>query len=495
MYRLETEKFKVGMVIVKEAKYPKEAPYNPSMSYLEYPFSPHISKESNHVYEGMRKLLFNLGYDTKHWNTTEWNPLGWIIKPKMTVVIKPNFVLSRHHRNKDVYSIITHPSVIRAIADYCWIALKGEGKIIIADAPQYNCNFIQLLELTKLKDVKDFINSFSGAKVEIYDLRDYWSKTRHFPSCVRKLPGDPNGKIVVNLERESAFYNYPNISKLYGAVYNRNETISHHTKERQEYELSRTIFDADVMISVPKLKVHKKVGVTLNLKGLVGICSNKNLCPHYTLGSPCNGGDQYPDGLFTPVQEGVIKFERWMYDHFLAKGTIKHERIHRAIYGFFYLKIFRHFGLSIPEDKRLLDAGNWYGNDTAWRMVVDLAKIIYFVDKKGRLHDKKQRKLFSIIDGIVGGDNDGPLFPDRRPVGVLLGGDNFLAVDTVATRIMGFDVSKLKQFTMLDKKYGFGTNNINEIEIETEDKTFKDIRSSFAFKPHPGWKNHIEYEK
>jgi len=440
-------------------------------------------------------LLYSLELDLAHWNTPEWNPFGHLIKPGMTVVIKPNFVLSRHFCKGDIFSIITHPSVIRAIADYCWIALKGEGKIIIADAPQYNCNFNELLEVTKLNKVKDFINSFSGAKVEIYDLRDYWSKTRHFPSCIRRLPGDPNGKLMVYLGSESAFYSYPHTSKLYGAVYHRNETISHHTRECQEYELSRTIFDANVIISVPKLKVHKKAGVTLNLKGLIGICTNKNLCPHYTLGSPSKGGDQYPDNWFTRTQQAVIIFERWMYDHFLAKRTKRHEFVHRTIYGFFYLKIFRHLGLDIPKEKRMLDAGNWYGNDTVWRTVVDLAKIIYFADREGKLHNESQRKLFSIVDGIVGGENDGPLFPDPKPAGILLGGDNLLAVDIVATRVMGFDFLKLKQFTMLDKRFDFGPSNMDQIEIKTDKKSFKGDLSLFAFKPHPGWKGHIEYEK
>jgi uncharacterized protein (DUF362 family) len=497
MSNFPQRKFKVGVIKVKESQYPKEAPYHPSINYPEYPFSPHISSEANHVYDGIRQLFLRLELDAPYWNTPEWNPLGYLIKPGMTVVIKPNFILSRHDESKDVFSIITHPSVLRAIVDYCWIALKGEGRIIIADAPQYNCNFRELLEITKLEEVRDFINIFSDPKVDIYDFRDYWSKTHHFPSCTRKLPGDPQGKIIVNLGKESALYNYHNPSELYGAAYHRQETVDHHSEERQEYELSRTIFDADVVISVPKLKVHKKVGVTLNLKGLVGICTNKNFLPHYTLGSPSEGGDQFPESLFTQRERAVIKFERWMYDHFLAKRTIRHEFIHRLIYGFIYLRVFSHFGLRIPKEKRLLDAGNWYGNDTAWRMVVDLAKIIHFVDKEGKLHDEPQRKLFSVVDGIVGGENVGPLVPDPKPAGILIGGDNLLAVDLVATRLMGFDSSKLKQFTMLDPKFDFGPKNLEEIEIRSNERVFREgltdkANMFLAFKPHPGWVSHVE---
>ena len=39
-----------------------------------------------------------------------------------------------------------------------------------------------------------------------------------------------------------------------------------------------------------------------------------------------------------------------------------------------------------------------------WRP--DLCKIFYFADVKGKIESKPQRKVFSIIDGVVGGEND-----------------------------------------------------------------------------------------
>ena len=209
--------------------------------------------------------------------------MGFLVEPGMTVVLNPNFVRSRHFHNKDPYGMITHPSVLRAIADYCWIALKGKGRIIVADAPNFDADFDELLELTKLPQVVEFYSTQKGPSFEVYDLRDYWSKskvpfleTRHMASCQRKLPGDPEGNIVVNLKEKSALYGHPHPERFYGAVFDRQETIHHHSGERQEYEVGRTIMNADVVISVPKLKVHKRSGVTLNVKGLVGICTNKN---------------------------------------------------------------------------------------------------------------------------------------------------------------------------------------------------------------------------
>ena len=70
------------------------------------------------------------------------------------VVVKPNFVLSRHSRGGDLFSIITHPSVLRAVIDYVYKALEGEGSIIIADAPQMDCNFQELMKATQLAGIQ-----------------------------------------------------------------------------------------------------------------------------------------------------------------------------------------------------------------------------------------------------------------------------------------------------------------------------------------------------
>jgi len=312
----------VAVARVAEPVYPQDAPYHPSCAYPEYPFKGYVSSDENEVYAGVRRLLHSLDLDAENYDTERWNPLGYLIEPGMTVVIKPNFVLSRHSEGKDVFSIITHPSILRAIADYCWIALQGRGRITIADTPQYDCDFEQLIEVTRLDSVCDFYSAFSGPDVGVQDLRAYWSRTRHFPSCKRALAGDPKGSVRVKLGKRSALYDCPNPERFYGAFYDRSEMTSRHCGETQEYEVSRTILDADAVISVPKLKVHKKVGVTLNLKGLVGICTNKNLCLHYRLGSPSEGGDQYPDGLFTPAEKRLIRLERWMYDHLLARQNL-----------------------------------------------------------------------------------------------------------------------------------------------------------------------------
>ena len=201
--RVEVQKV---AVVRTEARYPTSVPYHPSEAYPESPFPAHVASEQNHVYEGVRQLFWLLKLDQEHYGTEKWNPLGFLIEPGMTVVLKPNFVLSHHKEGKDLFAIITHPSVLRAVADYVWIALRGEGRIIIADAPQYDCNFQELLAAMRLDEVIGFYSDFSGPTVELRDLRWYWSRWKHFPSLLEPLPGDPEGCLTVNLGRKSALY-------------------------------------------------------------------------------------------------------------------------------------------------------------------------------------------------------------------------------------------------------------------------------------------------
>jgi uncharacterized protein (DUF362 family) len=490
---------KVAVVRLSEARYPDQAPYHPAESYPEYPFGKNLSQTKNLVYGGVRWLLSALALDAENFGTSKWNPLGSIIKPGMTVVIKPNFVVSRHKEGKDLFAAITHASVLRAVADYTWISLRGEGRIIFADAPQYDCNFQELLTATHLDEVRHFYSGARGPSVQVSDLRTYWSNNRHFPSMIRPLPGDPHGNVVVNLGRRSALYGRPS-DKLYGAVYHRQELIAHHHDDRHEYQVAGTMMKADVVISVPKLKVHKKVGVTLNAKGLVGITTNKNHLVHYTLTSPKEGGDQYPDGYLSPVEERLIKSERWMYDHFLARRSKPLEYLHRSVY-WLHGKLLKPFGITVPIEKRLLDAGNWYGNDSAWRMVVDLMKVFHFADQEGKFHDTPQRRMFTLIDGVIGGEKVGPLVPDPKPAGVLLAGENLLATDIVATRLMGFDPMKMRMYSFLlkESEEDYSIHGLEDIEVVASQPEWNgclaDRASKFLdFRPHPGWIGHVEME-
>lgn len=477
-----------------EATYNNVPPFNPAIQYPEYHFN-EISSQNNSAYDGVRKSFHSLSMDIENFGKKSWNPLGKIVKPGDDVVIKPNFVLSRHYEGGNLFSIITHPSVIRAVVDYVYIALKGKGSIIIADAPQMDCNFSELLERTQIESIKEFYESKCNFKIDIFDLRNFWLDNEKTEETIAstakriKLPGDPKGSVLVNLGKKSKFFGLSNLDKIYGADYDRNETKKYHHDDVHQYIVSKTILDADVLISVPKLKVHKKVGVTLNAKGLVGINTNKNCLVHFTLGTPENGGDQFPAGLLSSKEKILIFIQRKLFDLLLAKK----KRFFEAIYNFIYAsyrKYIRSWYGNVKKEKILLDAGNWQGNDSAWRMVADLMYLAFFADKNGSIKNTPQRKIFSVIDGIIAGENNGPLTPDSKFAGIIVAGYNPLAVDLVSTSLMGLNYLNIKSINnLLTEPYGINKKEINIFGEKKYINVLKIPGSYLGFIPHPGWQN------
>jgi len=52
---------------------------------------------------------------------------------------------------------------------------------------------------------------------------------------------------VVSLGSQSAFVGLENAERIYGADYDRGETVAHHNEERHEYLVSKTILDSDLV--------------------------------------------------------------------------------------------------------------------------------------------------------------------------------------------------------------------------------------------------------
>ena len=104
------------------------------------------------IKNALDKLFISLGYDPD-------NPFKDIIAPGQQVFIKPNWVASRWRESCDhrdcLYSVITHPAVIEAVADKVAVALRGKGKIIIADNPSIDADFAELMEFTGVQRIKE----------------------------------------------------------------------------------------------------------------------------------------------------------------------------------------------------------------------------------------------------------------------------------------------------------------------------------------------------
>lgn len=481
--------------------YNSAPPFHPHCSYPESRFQDR-SQSPNLPYHLFRRLLLDLGLDSTRYGTAEWNPFGHMVSPGQTVLIKPNFVLDRNLSGGDLFASITHPSLLRAIVDYLYIALSGDGKIIIADAPQIDCDWVALMKAQRLDAVQDFYHARFGFDIEVHDLRSIVLRNHHLPaydSNKRGQPGDLLGEQLVDLGARSAFREFASTKNFYGADYNRGELASFHSGGRHCYAISRTVLTSDLIVSVPKLKVHKKVGVTLNLKGLVGITTQKNCLIHYRLGTPKDGGDQLPDGGRWR-DRSLVRAQRALFDTALARGGPRGEKFYRAALELYRRTLKRVW--RVRRETALYDSGNWHGNDSAWRMTFDLAQILYFSDRRGEIRQDRQRRIFCLVDGIVGGEGEGPLAPTPKPSGCLIAGEDPVSVDLVGARAMGVDIRSLRLFrALLDERSALSIDPERDICVIADGTELRDYfdpqrrAPDFSFLPHPGWMGHIEVDR
>ena len=65
---------------------------------------------------------------------------------------------------------LPHASLLRAVCDYCLIALQGEGEVIVADAPMQDCDLDALLQKGRYNEILSFYQE-KGEPVSFKDLR------------------------------------------------------------------------------------------------------------------------------------------------------------------------------------------------------------------------------------------------------------------------------------------------------------------------------------
>jgi uncharacterized protein (DUF362 family) len=470
----------VSISLASTKHYPAEPPFHPNVWYPEYPWH-EISTSENSIYTAIREGLCILGLDQESFGTPQWNPFGGVVRPGQTVVIKPNFVLHFNSNGSDPLSVITHGAVMRAVIDYVIIALQGKGTIIIADAPQMNADFSQLVEISEIDHVISYYQKQeTGLSFRLRDLRREQTLYRYGIVWKRiPLAGDPEGYSLIDLGEQSAMQEI-DASRLYGADYHRAETIKAHSTGHHQYLIANTYLKADAVIHIPKLKTHYKAGITVNLKGMVGLSGNKNLIPHYRVGTQTEGGDEFSQPHF------LMRLDRWIKDHSLGINW-RFGRYPYAVWNAIRSMLMKHIP-DLPEEK-----GNWYGNDVVWRSALDLTRILFYADRNGNLTTTPQRKFFSVVDGIIAGEAEGPLGPTPRPEGVILCGHNPVAVDYAATLWMKFDPMKvhlLRQAWQLDS-YPLIQETPAQINLIYTPEAAQRFSQNRPFTPPKGWRGNL----
>ena len=471
-------------------------PYGPGEAYPEHHrLIDHaaIADPPNPAYAAIRASLRALGLDASRFGAAEWNPLGDLVKPGKCVVLKPNLI--RHFNpleGSTVESVVTHGAMLRALADYSFLAVGEEGSVTIAEAPQQDCDFGRIRETSGLDALVRHYHDTLGRNLQVIDLRR--EEVVFLDGIIverRGLPGDPSGYRIVALDDQSFFHaSGLDPRRFRGADYDPGMTAVHHSSGRHEYLLSETALSADLVVNLPKLKTHKKTGVTLALKNLVGISGDKNWLPHHSVGSPAAGGDEFPsERVVDKLRSSATEFARPL----LKRGIGTHcfraaRRVENALRGHSFIR-----------------SGNWWGNRTTWRMCLDLNRCLYYSDAHGLHLDapKPVRTVLTVLDGIVAGEGDGPLAPRNVPLGVVLASTDPVALDLVAIRLMGFDeqripkVSEAINASQLRITEVRKAEDVEVIELDPGSEVLRsrplsELATMHPFLPHRGWEGHIE---
>lgn len=427
------------------------------------------------------QLFVEAGFDAKNAGTESWNPLREIIHPGDRVLVKPNWV---HHNNRSgagLESLITNATVLAAVLEY--VLRANPAEVVVADAPIQGCDLPRMLAEGGYVEVREEF-ARRGAPVVWRDLRrsvlerdgGEWHRRADLRPVEQYVLFDLGTDSL--LEPISA-----DADRFRVTMYNPDLMRATHAPGRHQYLIAREAVDADVVVNLPKLKTHKKAGLTGALKNLVGINGNKDYLPHHRLGGSSTGGDCYEGG-----NRLKLLAER------LADGANRRGRMaarllwqaQRVTYGL--LKV-------SGVDTNL--EGSWHGNDTVWRMSLDLNRILRFGRPDGTLAVEPQRRVLSITDAIVCGEGEGPLAPTPRHLGVLTMACNSAAAELVHAHLMGLDWRKIHIVREAFGDYRFPIRDFapEDVEIVAGSAVLRQpwpLLNTRPFVPPRGWAGHCE---
>jgi uncharacterized protein (DUF362 family) len=359
------------------------------------------------------------------WSPGSGGAFTQAIPAKSQIVVKPNFVLHKNLGSWGPDPLFTHSLIVKAVTEAALLA--APSCLLIGDAPIQSCDFDALLQMNGLPEWAHELGLIYPSFQGIRDFR-------------RTICSYENGRRVAteNLLPEADFVLFDlGSSSLLEPVTNADDRFrvtcydprilaQRHRRGVHQYLIAKPVLEADVVLNLPKLKMHKKAGITGALKNLVGINGNKEFLPHHRLGGSSSNGDCYPG--FHPLKR-LLEFT-------LDRQNIKNSNTPDSAWRFLTRTLSQL--ISIMGD-RIGVEGSWSGNDTVWRMALDLNRILLYGRPDGTMADSPQRLILSVIDAIVAGQGEGPLAPEPLPLSLLLMGANPAALDWVGAALLGFN--------------------------------------------------------
>lgn len=346
------------------------------------------------------------------------------VKTARSVVLKPNWV---HHQNPlgyDTSSLVTQTSVIEAVAASVAGHLQPGSRVLVADAPVQSCDFERLLQNNGIPESMTRLRRrFPDVQFAIADWRLVHAASRLSLFATERVDEwDDRTHVLLDAGTRSFFEPVSDRADRFRVTcYAPEATRARHRPGHHAYLVARAALEADVFINLPKLKTHIKAGITCALKNLVGINGHKEFLPHHVTGSPATGGDSHRDR-----QALRDRFERYYDFHFQHLAQLPRP----------FISVLSRALNSADRLTAGLDSsnfGSWPGNDTVWRMTLDLNHLLY------DWASPRPRQIFSLVDAVTVGTGDGPLKPQPAPLGVLFGGCNPATVDALGAQLLGFE--------------------------------------------------------
>ena len=350
--------------------------------------------------------------------------LGCFLQGGESVLIKPNWVLHLNHSEAGMDCMVTHPEFLLAVVEL--VAASKPSRLVIGDAPLQGCKWDALVTKAFMEEIR---RHAQGVPVEFVDFRRTVLKGNSLGTDVEQNRRSRDRYTIFDLANDSLLEPITGDGNFRVTAYNPEELAKTHRRGRHQYLLARDVFEADVVLNLPKLKTHRKSGITAALKNLVGINGNKDYLPHHRVGGSDAGGDCYP-GFFWWKQAAEMYYD--LANSFI--GTPVHDLWTQRAENLLGL-----YGRFFDPDIE----GGWHGNDTCWRMNLDLNRCLIYGDVSGKLHDIPQRRLLNLTDAIIAGQGEGPLAPRPLSLGAVTFSESSAAADLAHGALFQFDHRKV----------------------------------------------------
>ncbi|MEP6913644.1 MAG: DUF362 domain-containing protein [bacterium] len=372
--------------------------------------------------------LMRLGRELE-WADPDRGPLANVIPRGARVVVKPNFVNHANQGSGGILPLVTHQSLVHKSVEAALQA--GAGKVLVGDAPIQSCDFELLLKVMNLDSWSETLAKKDQRFKGIHDFRRTKSVIHNGVRVAAENLQSEDNFVLFDLAAFSLLEAVTDEHESFRVTsYDPSLMAKTHSRGRHQYLVSRHLMEADVVINLPKLKTHKKAGVTCALKNLIGINGNKEYLPHHRLGGTDAGGDCYPGG--NPIKRALeFSFDRQNSTESLFAAKVWQtvgQQINRV--------------LSLTGDVLGIE-GSWHGNNTIWRTCLDLNRILLYGRADATMADEPQRRVIHIVDAVVAGQGDGPLSPQPLELSLIFAGQNAAAVDWVGSRLLGYDPNRI----------------------------------------------------